>query len=165
MFQRKSASKEILDSIEKMVYEGKKDLQIAELLKIPLPEIYRIRKIVLKISLYDCKKKCDKCGEEKSPVCFWSKAKHPDWCLLCRRKHDNEKEQKTPGIKLGRPFVNRNTNGFIVRKSKKLVKAFCLRCEKKFQSEIFIGFGGKEDHYRCCRHCRFIITRMEQVSI
>ena len=155
MLQKKSVSQEVLDSIKIFVEEGKTDLDISKILHKSVKEIYNLRKNVLKITLYGRKKKCEKCGEQKATICFNKKSKYPNWCIICRKKYGNEKSNK----KRGRPFGkkacgNKRTEDFI-----------CLRCDKVFNSEIFIGIGGKGEHYRLCKKCRDLVISMEAVSI
>lgn len=153
----KSVLSEVLDLIRLMVGEGKTDLQISAAMKFPLPEIYRIRRTILKISLYGTKRKCAKCGHNKSVVCFNNKSEHPDWCVICRKKYGGERG-------FGRPS-GKKPNQICKEEYKKAIICLCLRCEKTFKSDIFIGHGGQLDHYRCCPKCREIIDRVEAVSI
>ena len=158
MLPEKSVSQEVLDSIRLAVGEGKTDLQISKILHKQVKEIYEIRRNILKITLSGRKRKCEKCEKQKATICFNSKSKYPDWCILCRRKYGNEKRQKSE-VKLGRPFGKKE----FVNKKKEI--CVCLRCDKVFDSEIFIGLGGREEHYKLCKKCRNIISNMEHVSI
>jgi hypothetical protein len=155
MSQRKFVSQEVLKSIEEMVCDRKTDLQISEILGIGVSDVYKIRRNVLKVSVYGSRRRCTKCGKDKSVTCFNKKSIYKDWCIICRKEHGGERGG-------GRPF---GSKGYKVRKGKKFVAEVCLRCDKKFKSEVFVGFDGRIDHYRCCRFCQVKINGMEQVSI
>lgn len=143
-----------LDSIKKLVDEGKTDKQISEITHIKVYKVGYLRRQVLKISLYEKRIKCANCGKEKSVVCFSSKSEKPDWCIICRNKNGIEKSTR------GRPkIVDENQ-----KKQNKKVKVICNQCKSPFYSEVFL-FGGLKEHYRMCKQCREFITYVDRVSI
>lgn len=148
----------ILDSIKSLVGDNKTDHEIAAILSIEIKEVYYFRKNVLKISLYNKKIVCQKCGQKKKVTCFNKDTNHPDWCIQCRRKYDGE----IPAKKLGRPHGSKSSHG---GKPRRFIKVVCIRCDKPFTTEIFIGHNGRDDHYRACKKCRFFIDSMERCSI
>jgi hypothetical protein len=152
---KKPVSSEVLRLIESLVCAGKTDQQISVILQIKVRKIYKIRRDVLKINLYGSKRRCAHCGVNTSVTCFSQKSIYPDWCVICRRKFGGERGS-------GR---ERGCEGFNVRKSDQFIDAVCLRCGSDFKSEVFVGFGGRLDHYRCCPKCQVIVTKMERLSI
>jgi hypothetical protein len=158
MSRGKFVSREILDKVDSFVCDGKNDLQISLEMKIPIQEIYRIRRNILKISLYGSKRKCNRCGQNKSKTCFSKKSKYTDWCIICRKKYGGERGS-------GRPPGTINNNQKEKVKKEETVTCLCLRCDTGFESPVFIGLGGKKDHYRLCNKCHKIVVGMEAVSI
>jgi hypothetical protein len=148
----------VLELIKNLISEGKNDRQIAEITNLSVYKTWYIRRKILNVSHYEKRIKCAKCGKDKSVIVFSSKSQHPDWCIICRKNAGEETSIK----KRGRPFLSDEKR---VINTRLKMKCYCQRCGDSFDSEIFVGFDGRPDHYRTCNRCRSFIASIDRISI
>ena len=140
------------DEIRKLVEEGKTDREISAVIGESTHEVYHIRRDILKISNHGRLRICPICHAAVS-IYLFNFSKIGQGCLRCRRKE-------------GKDLYRRRNIANVVRAEKRVFgyrKVVCLRCDKKFKSEILSMDGLTYNHL--CPQCRVIVTMMERMSI
>jgi len=143
------------DEIGKLALAGKMDVEIAIILKLPVKQVYHIRKFILKIYNWGRKRLCVKCGKMKPITLFWLKnpvVEIRDWCLVCRRKSG-----------VARPYHKEKKPREKVMVKDGCIVTLCLRCDRSFNSELLAD--DNRTYNRLCLQCRNIVNASERVSI
>jgi hypothetical protein len=110
-------------------------------------------------------KTCPKCEKDKHYMAFRRKAAVAGWCHACCREHaGTPKTRYAPETRKRNPGSGRPSNESRGQE-RRFRHTICLHCERRFASEIFIGFGGHDDYYRICLKCTPFVNGIAQAGI